>query len=75
MSDVAVEPRKKHRHDLGQEDHGSVMAAGTTRAIQVLLGMWILGTFVLTIYVLASATGPSGSKSTGSKPSTMSRPH
>lgn len=74
MSDDAAEPRKKHRHDLGQEDHGSVMAAGTTRAIQVLLAMWILGTFLLVVYVLASATRTTGTTTEGSKPSVMSRP-
>lgn len=37
---------KKHRHDLGQEDHGPVMAAGTTRAIQGLLGVWIVATLL-----------------------------
>jgi hypothetical protein len=48
--------RKKHRHDLGQEDHGSKLAAGTTRAIQGLLGLWIALTFVLVIYALVDAT-------------------
>jgi hypothetical protein len=42
-----TEPRKKHRHDLGHEDHGPVYAAGTTRAIQTILGLFILLTFVL----------------------------
>ena len=45
-------PRKKHRHDLGQEDHGSVYAEGTTRAIQALLGLWVAGTVALVIYTL-----------------------
>lgn len=45
-------PRKKHRHDLGQEDHGSVYAAGTTRAIQALLGTWIALTVGLVVYTL-----------------------
>jgi hypothetical protein len=49
------EPRKKHRHDLGQEDHGPVVAAGTTRGIQVVLGMWIAITFVLVIWALLEA--------------------
>jgi hypothetical protein len=42
-----LEPRRKHRHDLGHEDHGPVMAAGTTRAIQTILGLWVLLTFAL----------------------------
>jgi hypothetical protein len=45
-------PRKKHRHDLGQEDHGPKLAAGTTRAIQGLLGLWIALTVVLVLYML-----------------------
>ena len=49
-------PRKKHRHDLGHEDHGPVMAARTTRGIQILLGMWIAGTLLLAIYVLVDVT-------------------
>jgi hypothetical protein len=48
--------RKKHRHDLGQEDHGSKLAAGTTRTIQALLGLWIALTFVLVIYAMVDAT-------------------
>jgi hypothetical protein len=41
VTDGAV---KKHRHDLGQEDHGPVMAANTTRGIQIVLALWIAGT-------------------------------
>ena len=39
MSDAPGPPFKKHRHDLGHEDHGPVMAAGTTRGIQAVLGL------------------------------------
>jgi hypothetical protein len=48
--------RKKHRHDLGQEDHGSKLAAGTTRTIQALLGLWIALTCALVVYALVDAT-------------------
>ena len=51
--------RKKHRHDLGQEDHGPKLAAGTTRAIQTLLGLWIALTLGLVVYALVDATRPS----------------
>ena len=52
------EPRKKHRHDLGQEDHGPKLAAGTTRSIQILLGTWVTLTIVLVLYaVLDGITG------------------
>lgn len=47
----------KHRHDLGLEDHGSKLAAGTTRAIQSLLGTWIALTLGLVVYSLVVAHG------------------
>jgi hypothetical protein len=53
-TDAGNEPRKKHRHDLGQEDHGPVVAAGTTRAIQFILGLWIILTFVLLTWALVA---------------------
>src|SRR5437762_11737297 len=43
---------RKHRHDLGHEDHGPKLAAATTRAIQILLGLWIALTLVLVVYAL-----------------------
>lgn len=45
--------RRKHRHDLGHEDHGPKLAAGTTRGIQILLGTWIALTLVFVVYALA----------------------
>jgi hypothetical protein len=51
-------PRRKHRHDLGQEDHGAKLAAGTTRAIQTLLGLWIALTLVLVVYALVDGARP-----------------
>ncbi|MBP6629054.1 MAG: hypothetical protein KBG28_26480 [Kofleriaceae bacterium] len=51
-------PRKKHRHDLGHEDHGPVYAAGTTRAIQGLLGLWIAAALVLVVWMLVDASRP-----------------
>jgi hypothetical protein len=51
-------PRHKHRHDLGHEDHGPVLAAHTTRGIQALLGLWIALTLALVVYVLVGAAGP-----------------
>ena len=50
--------RKKHRHDLGQEDHGAKLAAGTTRAIQTLLGLWIALTVGFAIYAAIDASRP-----------------
>ena len=52
---------KKHRHDLGQEDHGPKLAVGTTKAIQVLLGMCIVLTLGLIVYTMwDSVRGPAG---------------
>jgi hypothetical protein len=51
-------PRRKHRHDLGQEDHGPKLAAGTTRAIQTLLGLWIALTLVFIVYALVDGARP-----------------
>ena len=51
-------PRRKHRHDLGQEDHGPKLAAGTTRAIQILLGLWIALTLALVVYALVGSARP-----------------
>jgi hypothetical protein len=47
---------RKHRHDLGHEDHGPKLAAGTTRTIQALLGLWIALTLVLVVYALVDAS-------------------
>lgn len=51
-SEIAGTQRKKHRHDLGHEDHGPVLAARTTKAIQILLGMWIAATLLLVLVAL-----------------------
>jgi hypothetical protein len=48
--------RKKHRHDLGHEDHGPVLAEGTTKAIQGLLGLWIALTFASVLWLLVDAS-------------------
>ena len=50
--------RRKHRHDLGHEDHGPKLAAGTTKAIQTLLGLWIALTLGLIVYVIIDASRP-----------------
>jgi hypothetical protein len=63
---------RKHRHDLGHEDHGPKLAAGTTRTIQALLGLWIALTLLLVVYVLidASRTKPPAASPRGPAAST-----
>jgi hypothetical protein len=55
-SEIAGTARRKHRHDLGHEDHGPKLAAGTTKAIQTLLGLWIALTLVLVVYALVDGS-------------------
>lgn len=57
-SEIPGTPRKKHRHDLGHEDHGPKLAEGTTHAIQILLGLWIALTLCLVVYALVDASRP-----------------
>lgn len=57
-SEIPGTPRRKHRHDLGQEDHGPKLASGTTRAIQTLLGLWIALTLVLVVYAMIDGSRP-----------------
>jgi len=57
-SEIPGTQRKKHRHDLGHEDHGPKLAAGTTRAIQILLGLWIALSICLVIYAVVDASRP-----------------
>jgi hypothetical protein len=58
MTSGDMTERKKHRHDLGQEDHGPKLAAGTTRTIQALLGLWIALTVAFVVYALVDTSRP-----------------
>lgn len=56
MTDSAHnDPEKKHRHDVGDPDHGAASTEPMTRAIQFVLGGAILGTAVLLVWTLAIA--------------------
>ena len=57
-SEIPGTQRKKHRHDLGHEDHGPKLAQGTTRGIQTLLGLWIALTLCFVVYALVDASRP-----------------
>ncbi len=63
------EAQRKHRHDLGHEDHGAKLAEGTTRGIQILLGLWIALSFGLVLYAIVdgSRVGRSPSAPTASQ--------
>jgi hypothetical protein len=63
-SEIPGTQRKKHRHDLGHEDHGPKVAAGTTKAIQMILGLWIALTLVLVVYALVDGARPRSPVST-----------
>jgi hypothetical protein len=63
VSEAAGPPSKKHRHDLGQEDHGPVMAERTTRAIQGVLAVAIALTAGALVWAAIDAgSGPSTPK-------------
>ena len=57
-SEIPGTQRKKHRHDLGHEDHGPKVAAGTTKTIQMLLGIWIVLSLLLVIYTIVDGSRP-----------------
>ncbi len=57
-SEIPGTQRKKHRHDLGHEDHGPKVAEGTTKAIQIILGLWIALTLCLVVYALVDGVRP-----------------
>ncbi len=62
--------RHKHRHDLGEEDHGPRYAAGTTRAIQALLGLWIALAVGLVIYAVVDSSRPLPDSTSAAAPRT-----
>ncbi|HWM85941.1 MAG TPA: hypothetical protein VNO33_08880 [Kofleriaceae bacterium] len=56
MSETAGrDPKKKHRHDVGQPDHGAVSTEGMTRSIQGLLLLLIAGSAALVVYAVVLA--------------------
>ena len=57
-SEIAGTQRRKHRHDLGHEDHGPVVTTGVTKAIQAMLGLWIALTLALVVYALVDGSAP-----------------
>ena len=49
------DPTKKHRHDIGDVDHGPATTEPTTRAFQGMLGIFIVSSVALTVYAFAHA--------------------
>ena len=52
-----MDPRKKHRHDVGEIDHEPETAHAVTRGIQVVLVATILFTAGLLVYAVVVAGG------------------
>ena len=52
MTSEPKDPRKRHRHDVGDVDHGPVTTELTTRAIQLVLGAAILASVGLAGYAV-----------------------
>ncbi|WP_428262564.1 hypothetical protein [Haliangium sp.] len=55
MSHEALDPNKKHRHDIGAVDHGAISDAATTRTIQVMLGLLVAASAILTVWAVIVA--------------------
>ncbi|MBT8495448.1 MAG: hypothetical protein KJO07_20535 [Deltaproteobacteria bacterium] len=47
----------KHRHDIGHPDHGAEATEQVTRGIQFALGVAIVGTIGLIVYLAAVSVG------------------
>lgn len=55
MAGHEKDPSKKHRHDIGDVDHGPVMGEKTTEGIQAILTALIVATGILVLLGLFSA--------------------
>jgi len=52
VSDNELDPNKKHRHDVGDVDHGPTATERTTKSLQVVMGVSILLSIALLIYAM-----------------------
>jgi hypothetical protein len=48
---------KKHRHDIGEVDHGARSVESPTQSIQGLLGVLVVCSIGLTVWALAQMVG------------------
>ncbi len=55
-AEAGPDPRMKHRHDIGEPDHGPEFGEAITRNIQVLLGLFIAGSALLLLYAFIVKT-------------------
>ena len=51
----ALDPTKKHRHDIGMPDHGALATETITRGIQGLLIVLIAASAILVLYAISAA--------------------
>jgi len=51
------DPDKKHRHDVGDVDHGPLRTERTTKSLQGILGLCIFASAGLAVYAIALALG------------------
>jgi hypothetical protein len=59
VSSETRDPTKKHRHDVGQVDHGATSGASTTRSIQTVLALWVFLSLALVVFAI-TRMGPAG---------------
>lgn len=52
MAAAEKQPDKKHRHDIGEVDHGPHSTELVTKAIQIVLGAAVVGSAALVIYTV-----------------------
>lgn len=55
VSSEGLDPKLRHRHDVGDVAHNAETTSGLTHAIQALLGIWIAGTLAVAAYALVMA--------------------
>ena len=49
-----LDPTKRHRHDVGDVAHGATSQEEITKGIQGLLGLWVVLTIGLLVFIVFS---------------------
>ena len=47
-----LDPTKRHRHDVGDVAHGAYSQEEVTQGIQGLLGLWVVLTLALLVFIV-----------------------